>query len=218
MTSSSTRTILRWETDLEPSEEDMEFRLTYAGPLKAHRDDRRLAERSLHTHALRRHFHTQLRHLWATHPVLLKNSDAYVGPAPGTEAVFDREGFRFKPIVTNALGLICRLEVLILREGNPGKVLYDIDNKLKTLFDSLKMPAGADDLGAKSSQGKQVPGDGEDPFYVLLENDNLITHVAVTTDRLLEPVPNAPRDEAVRLVLAVTIRGYDVNMDNLAFT
>jgi hypothetical protein len=33
-----------------------------------------------------------------------------------------------------------------------------------------------------------TPGEGENPFFCLLEDDNLITKVSVTTDRLLEPL------------------------------
>ena len=114
--------------------------------------------------------------------------------------------------------MICKLDILLLRHGNPGNVLFDIDNRLKTLFDALRMPTGPHELGEGTPKGKQTPDPDEDPFYVLLENDNLITHVAVTSDRLLEPVPGTSEDEAVRMVVAVTVRPYDVHMDNLAFT
>jgi hypothetical protein len=210
--------IYRWDPDLEPFEGDMEFRLTYAGQLLAARNDKRVLERSLHVHRLRRHFHAQLRELWRVHPVLVKDNEAYMGLAAGHEPIFQSEGFNWKPIVTKGNGLICKLDVLLLRQGNPGNVLYDIDNKLKTLFDALRMPIGPQELGEGTSQGKQLPQSDENPFYVLLENDNLITHVAVTSDRLLEPVPGVPIEEAVRLVLDVTVRPYDVHMDNLAFT
>jgi hypothetical protein len=196
----------------------MEFRLTYAGKLLAARNDKRVSERSLHVHALRRHVHSQLKELWRVHPVLVKDAEAYMGLAPGFEPRFQSEGFTWLPIVTKHNGLICKLEILLLRQGNPGNVLHDIDNKLKTLFDALRIANGPQELGAGTSQGKQTPQADEDPFCVLLEDDNLITHVAVTRDRLLEPVPGVLIDEAVRLVLDVTVRPYDVHMENLEFT
>jgi hypothetical protein len=195
----------------------MEFRLTYSGELLAHTTDRRLPERSLHVHKIRRHFHQQLKELWQVHPVLTKSSNAYTGAPPGNEQRFTREGFTFVPIATRELGLICKLDILLLRSGDPGDVLADIDNRLKTLFDALRMPSGPDELGRNTSQGIQSPGPGEDPFYVLLEDDSLITHVAITSDRILEPVDELPAANAVRLVLSVTIRPYDVHMDNLSF-
>ncbi len=56
----------------------------------------------------------------------------------------------------------------------------DIDNRLKTLFDSLRMPSPSQECGQES------PGEAEDPFYVLLEDDETIANVSVTTDRLLQ--------------------------------
>jgi hypothetical protein len=55
-----------------------------------------------------------------------------------------------------------------------------------------------------------APAKNEDPFYVLVEDDKLITHVSVTSDMLLEEVrkPNVPRDNAVRLVIGVTVKPY----------
>lgn len=195
----------------------MEFRLTYSGPLLA-TQDKRVGQRSLHVHSIRQVFHKQLKHLWQVHPVLLKSSNAYTGAQPGDEETFQRAGYTFKPIATSALSLHCKLDILMLREGNPGSVPYDIDNRVKTIFDALRMPKGPNELGAETSQGQCMPSADEDPFFVLLEDDNLVTHVSVSSDRLLEPVENVPASEAVRLVIGVMIRGYDVHMDNLSFT
>lgn len=210
--------VLRWDHDLEPNEDDMEFRLTYEGKLLATRNDKRVLERSHHIHDIRQVFHKQLKFLWQVHPVLIKSSNAYTGAQPGDEERFEREGFTFLPIATKGLGLICKLDILMLREGNPGNVPYDIDNRIKTLFDALRMPKGPQELGDGTPRGKRGPEDEETPFYVLLEDDNLITHLSVTSDRLLEPVPDVPTDQAVRLFIDVTVRPYDVHMDNLGFS
>jgi hypothetical protein len=50
-----------------------------------------------------------------------------------------------------------------------------------------------------------------------LEDDKLITHIAVTTDALLEPVPGVPQDEAVRLVIDVTIRPYRAYLETVGY-
>ncbi len=52
-----------------------------------------------------------------------------------------------------------------------------MDNRIKTLFDGLKMPREAQDLGPYLT-----PAVGEDPFYCLVEDDRLITSVSVETD------------------------------------
>jgi hypothetical protein len=69
----------------------------------------------------------------------------------------------------------------------------DIDNRLKTLLDALKIPDSSDAL----SRGVTLSGD-ETPFFCLLEDDNLITGINVKTDRLLDP--NAGRSEVVLLI------------------
>jgi hypothetical protein len=82
------------------------------------------------------------------------------------------------------------------------------------------MPTGKSELGEGTSRGLQKPEpDGsERPFFVLLEADNLITHLTVESDLLLEPVSGvAAPGTAVRLVLGVTVRPYDVHLENLTF-
>jgi hypothetical protein len=206
----------------EPDERDMEFRLTYAGTLLSmnDRNSQKLRERSLHVHEVRKAFHPQLSVLWNQHPTL--SAEKRYGPrrnpgGPQMYEIFSREGFNWLPIVTKTNGLICKVDILMLRSGPPGEVLHDIDNRLKTLFDALRMPDSPDELGSGTKQGKATPGPDEDPFYVLLQDDRLITHLSVTTDILLQPVPNEPPDNAVRLVLNVTVRPYTAYRENLGY-
>jgi hypothetical protein len=218
------RRVLRWDPFIEPNGGRMEFRLTYAGPLLAHKDGHRARERSLHVHDLRKEFHKQLKVLWAEHPILRqvnKNGatmELYVGSgAPPLNEIFQHDGFNWLPMVTDANGLICKVDVLMLRHGQPGQVLYDVDNRLKTLFDALRKAKGPQELGAGTTRGQMVPGPDEDPFYVLLEDDRLITHLAVTTDTLLEPVPGVLPDEAVRLVIDITVRPYRGYLETVGY-
>jgi hypothetical protein len=55
----------------------------------------------------------------------------------------------------------------------------DLDNRIKTLLDALKIPNDKElPSGAK-------PSGTENPFFCLLEDDSLITHIRIITDRLL---------------------------------
>ena len=95
-----------------------------------------------------------------------------------------RGPFNFVPLATNELKLIAELDVTLLRPEPPGRLVTqggDIDNRLKTLFGALSIPQ----LNALP-QGA-LPAADETPFYVVLEDDNLITSLSVKTEHLLKP-------------------------------
>ncbi len=105
--------------------------------------------------------------------------------------------YDFVPFIKTGLSMIASVEILLLRPASPGNLLGrggDIDNRVKTLIDSLRMP------GAEELPDAVTPTPDEEPFYVLLEDDKLITKMSVDTDRLLEP--NAQQGE-VGLVIKV---------------
>jgi hypothetical protein len=172
------------------------FRLLYRGPLHASAGPKE-------KHEIRRALHPQLADLWRRPP--LANVARDVGllnpnPAPDQLSVLiPRGGFQFAPLVTSRLYLVCRLDILFLRPQDPGEVIHggDLDNRLKTLFDALHIPEANQIAG-------DVAGDGETPFFCLLEDDALITEFGVETDRLLEPVPPSHVSLVIRVRLRAT--------------
>jgi hypothetical protein len=72
---------------------------------------------------------------------------------------------------------------LFLRRDIPGSAIGagDLDNRIKTLIDTLRRP-----LNANKARGNEMPAEGEDPFYCLLEDDRLVSHLEVETDTLLD--------------------------------
>jgi hypothetical protein len=122
------------------------------------------------------------------------------------------------PLVPEYLNLTCSLDVLFLRPDPPGNLIQsaDIDARLKTIFDALKVPNDPGQLGKY-----QQPQQDEDPLYCLLEDDQLITHVSVKTGILLEPTPEAVGQNEIkndaRLVINVRILPYQLLMGNIAF-
>ena len=103
----------------------MEFRLTYEGKLLAHKGGR-----AGHVHEIRQEFHKQLKVLWDEHPVLKRghpSGPTIQEPNEVRGKTFLRDGYKWKPIVTESNGLICALDILLLRNGPPGKVRTDIE-------------------------------------------------------------------------------------------
>ena len=154
----------------------MEFTLTYRGPLSSNGD---ADEKQI----LRRHFHKQLKALWKQPP--LRDKNASKPPAhPLYEDSIKKVGpFQFAPLVSNHLSFTASLNITFLRPGFPGQLVNiggDIDNRMKTLFDSLAIPP------ENQIPKTDLPQSDENPLFCLLEDDALIDAVTVRTDRLLD--------------------------------
>ena len=172
----------------------MEFRLYYRGPLRTNGTPKQ-------KQALRRIFHPQLQALWDQYPLdeqklLLLNRE---GGGAAVSLLRQNGPFTFAFLVSESLGTMAELDILVLRPQRPGEIVTyggDIDNRIKTLLDALCIP-NADQI---------LPGDTpaahEDPFHCLLEDDGLITRLAITTDQLLD---TKDQDEVV-LILHVQIK------------
>lgn len=221
-------------SDLGPC---MKFRLHYEGVLYSAGGEPRgtqLDPRASHKHNLRRAFHKQLKHWWDVSPAICRLRGGYevlgiphekrawqggeLKDAPLFKDVLaevhDVGGQRFVPLVCAELGVLCSLDILLLRRDRPGGIINarDIDNRLKVLFDALRMPKS----GIEVSQCTFAAD--ENPMFVLLQDDSLISSVAVETDELLDPPPHAGKDDGfVRLLVTVDIRPYNLNMFNMVF-
>jgi hypothetical protein len=222
----ATKFHLAFDPEFDPEECPMKFRLTYEGRLTGDGS-------AQHKHEIRKAFHPQLRRLWAVEPNL-RSWDYPSREAPpdlhrystgggnvkaweGLAHSYARFGYNFVPLATESYSLIAAIDILFMREGTPGSIIRsaDIDARLKTLFDALKMP------GFKEEVGPYVhPTEDEKPFFVLLEDDKLLSHVSVETDMLLEPSPSAAGQfltNDARLVITVTLRPSAVTIGNLHF-
>jgi hypothetical protein len=165
----------------------MNFTLTYDGELKTDGNKQ-------HKHEIRRVFHRQLAEFWKASPIcqLKKPDDALVRTIGK---------YKFFPLTSSARNEVAELQITLLRPHHgPGYIIGeggDIDNRLKTLFDSLRMPRTPDEI-----PGNDHLGEDEDPFFCLLEDDILITRLSVQADRLLEPCISR---SCVKLIIAVSI-------------
>jgi len=188
----------------------MEFTLHYRGPLKAASQKNK---RKDHKHHLRQHFHKQLKTLWNLPQ--LKSSKEFLKtgpPAEGEIALLQPLGqFQFAPLVAKQLHLVASVEVLMLRPEPEGRIFVrggDIDNRLKTLLDALKIPNEEAALPSGAS-----PSPDELPFYCLLEDDSLVTNIDIKTAHWLEP--EVQDSEEVALLLRIRTKATQVILGNM---
>jgi hypothetical protein len=114
----------------------MRFRLFYQGPLKVN-------GRAPEKHQPRRAFHGQLKTLWAQPPLDEVGKFLNLDPSKGKSLGINRGAYLCVPLVCEALELVAALDATMLRPEPPGRVptqAGDIDNRLKTLLDSLQVP------------------------------------------------------------------------------
>jgi hypothetical protein len=176
----------------------VEFRLLYEGELLPSAGTKKRASEK---HAIRRAFHPQLRRLWNINKSLCNLAvnvaanahSASLGFAfmpdeqrvqSGFKAIgqrWERNGFHFVPLVTEDMVLQCQINILLLRPEEKRYVFEqgDLDGQLKTLVDALRIPKELNETGG------MLPQEDEDPFFVLLEDDRLISEVRVTSDQML---------------------------------
>ena len=195
-----------------------------------------------HKHQVRRRFHQKLKHLWAAdrflsryrispdNPNIGDNRKAaadsmYAIWAPSEDklrplvdvvaARHSKFGYRFVPLVTEYFDLLCSLNILFLRHDVPGSAIQagDIDNRIKSLIDALRVPHNQTELVGDDA----CPRDDEDPFFCLLQDDNQVSGFSVETDTLLDPPGPSGDDRNVKIVVTVEVRPYFATPFNLSF-
>lgn len=191
----------------------MRFVLTYSGQLPSSGS---LADK----HRIRRAIHPQLARQWQIESSLADWARPRNQPSDplgkGLEEIgttFTRGQFHFVPLVCKRLKLVCFLDIAFLRREAPGELVRhggDIDNRIKTLLDSLRVPDAGEVQGF-------APDATENPFFCLLEDDALVTGFQVKTERLLEPCTEPESRWDVRLMMTAVVRPTDVTIENLAF-
>jgi hypothetical protein len=207
----------------------VEFRLLYSGNQLVSNGD------ATHKQTIRRAFHPQLKQLWKSNSQLRRLATQWGTLALSrhdTDArgediseraqhayfaeqgrLYERGGFHFVPLVEQEVCARVSLDILFLRPDQHPLIKEggDLDNRLKTLFDALRVPETTAGLG-------QRPEDGEDPFFVLLQDDSLISEIRVNTDNLLMlPQQRALTPKDAFLVIDVKLKPTERNPKSWAY-
>lgn len=202
----------------------LQFRLLYEGRLLSANANGALRNKC----HIRRYLHPQLKRLWHINPILngehgFQGAMTWNAPKNPTHDIeslalrFPRGKYNFVPLVTQTIQLRCEIEILYLRYGSSGPLIVsgDIDNRLKTLFDSFQV---VDDMSQIHKEYIE-PGEDETPFFVLLEDDKLINKVSVDTDILLHHNKKDVEDldNECSLVISIKLHPSAMNWENICF-
>jgi hypothetical protein len=177
--------------------ETMEFRLVLRGHLPP--DKRGTVPVK---HRIRQELHPQMRTLWQQHPTLRGSfdPDKRKGGLSRVEElanIYKVCDFRFVPLVKKK-DFACELDILLLRRQEPFRAfdpVGDLDGRVKTLIDGLRMPQNGQEIG------ENTPAEDEDPFFCLMDDDSAIFNFRVNVDRLLvPPEPQEPERDIVAII------------------
>lgn len=224
---------------------EMMFRLVYFGPVRPHKPGMDMLR---HKQRIRNAFHRQLEQLWSTNEILthsMTTSDEFHSLSkPPIERVSDvfyvssdthkartlldvllecysdkctnNNGYRWAPLVLQTYSLSCELDILMMFRGHkPGPIEYgDLDSRVKTIIDALKQPEPQNIVDA--------PREPSRPYFVLLQDDKLVSRLTVETDTLYLPWKRKmrtlePNDRLVNVVVTVTLKPYRADIFNLMF-
>lgn len=219
----------------------VKFTLTYDGPLPASANKAKNQEKW----EIRKSLHPQFVDLWSSHPALQSIDDnrhfpktggttlkqvhhLHPGPILPTERLIQgapreildlceplnkrgpgNHSAWFRPLVRESYALHCGLKITFLRKEPPGKIYQggDIDGRIKTLLDALAMPQHVEQVLESNNEIT--------PMYCLLEDDSLVSGLAVESERLLTDKDH-PAD-FVRLIIEVDVRVRQTTIYNQSF-
>lgn len=201
----------------------MELTLRYRGPLVGGQGTSRTKEKQ----RIRKEFSRQLSDFWKRDlrlkdldPANLQTVQRIHGKIDVTRPIQGQAGFYYQypmgrflfiPLVTGARESDCELSIRLHRPQAAGSIVFDggdLDNRLKVLFDALRMPHEVAELGGS------LPGTGPDNrVFCLLEDDKLITKLTIDSKRLLAPPEGDPN--YVELDIDVTLTAVSPIVGNL---
>ena len=159
----------------------MEFCLHYYGTIKSN-------DCVKGKHLIRKELHKQMKSICSTHPfaqVFAKDKEERRKPQEKPMFI-EMKGHRYWFLISQYLKTVVDLSITFLFPYEVGAIFTqggDIDNRLKTLFDALRIPQNTDEI---------PPDDdfdySDDGMYCLLEDDKLINGVQINVFQDHDPL------------------------------
>lgn len=179
---------------------DVKFSLTYDGELLSANDKR---SRLTNKNQIRFELAAQLWRIYVAGDFRRFQLDHETIPDAGC----DYHGIGFAPLLTRKMNAACSLDIRFMRNEQPGQIVHggDLDNRLKTLLDALRVPTHDNEVQPQLMP-EWMGKDGPPICVCLLEDDSLITDLAVHTSTIMTPLPK----NHVRLVIDVEFRPFDL--------
>lgn len=160
---------------------------------------------------------SKLKAIWAIRDAIFPQLERLVGTHPAFSGRSTSSRVLMHALIPPTLK--CGLEIDLLVNHEPGSVFTkqgDLDNRLKTLLDGLRLPQGAHEIKT-NMQPKYLDAPGNSDYYLcLLENDVLITALDVEMQRNLSPPIGAGGDH-VRANIKITLEPTEDSYENEAF-
>jgi hypothetical protein len=190
----------------------MRFTLTYIGELPAtgNRRSSNPAPKLPIIWAIRNDLATQLEGVFLRHPAISGVGSIHSRAAFNTLRVpVVRSGFGFLPLVRPDLETVCDLKIKMLVNHEVGSVVTqagDLDNRIKTLLDALRLPKDNEFFGNSPTV---------DPCPCLLHDDAMVVDLCVSQERWYSRLPQTEKE--VQLHLEVQVRTARPNFHTPAF-
>jgi len=150
----------------------MDFTLYYKGKLKSNGDKKE-------KHRIRKYLSIQIEKLWDQEPLI-----SFKQFLESEFDAFSRQinGISFSSIINNEFHYVADIDIVLLHKDPIYKMIKnggDIDNRIKTLLDSLKMPSRSEfpDNSIRSNETNRI--------FCLLHDDSLVSSLKITSKQFL---------------------------------
>jgi len=184
----------------------MEFCLHYSGKLKSQ-------DNATGKHQIRQALNPQLRSICLSKQFGHMFEELTAGPPKAREIPMYSEisGKRFWFLANDRLKTVVDLNITVLLPHEVGAIVHnggDIDNRIKTLFDALRIPSVASEIPSNDSFDYGSVG-----MFCLLQDDKLINRVSINSYQDHSPLA----DDSVRCFIEVKTKITVALMSNLCF-